>query len=266
MRLGMPSTAALVGLSWIAGLLALAGARQLAARHLDARAADLAPWVMALAPGGLSMILGYSDSFYLTGLIWGLVAVERRHWWLAGTLAAVATASRPNGVIAAVAIVVVALGMRASARQFVALVTPSIAVLVGWMTYLHWATGDPLVFWTAKAGWDEMTLVEFVADPLHQPLAVFHVVTFMVFVVPYLLRFRTQPPAWGVIVLLTVVPPLALGVIGLARYSVLAFPMAFATADVLSRQRSWVRILALAAGAVALVALARLVVVRSWVP
>jgi hypothetical protein len=63
-----------------------------------------------------------------------------------------------------------------------------------------------------------------------------------------------------------VVPPLALGVIGLARYSVLAFPMAFATADVLSRQRSWVRILALTVGAVALVALARLVVVRSWVP
>jgi hypothetical protein len=42
--------------------------------------------------------------------------------------------------------------------------------------------------------------------------------------------------------------------------------MAFATADVLSRQRSWVRILALTVGAVALVALARLVVVRSWVP
>jgi hypothetical protein len=221
---------------------------------------------MALAPGGLSMILGYSDSFYLAGLIWALVAVERRHWWLAGTLAAVATASRPNGVIAVAAIVVVALGMRASARQLAALVAPSVAVLVGWMAYLEWATGDALVFWTSKAGWEEMTLVEFVTDPLFQPLAVFHVVAFVVFVVPYALRFRSQPPAWGVIVVLTIAPPLALGVIGLARYSVLAFPMAFATAEVLSRQRLWIRVLGLTVGAIALVALARLVVVRSWVP
>ena len=266
MQLGVPSTAALAGLSWIASLLVLAGARQLAVRHLDARAADLAPWVMALAPGGLSMILGYSDAFYLAGLIWALVAVERRHWWLAGTLAAVATASRPNGVIAVAAVVVVAFGMRASARQVIALVAPSALVLVGWMAYLNWATGDPLVFWTAKTGWEEMTLVEFVTDPLYQPLAVFHVVTFVVFVVPYLMRFRSQPPAWGVVVVLTVAPPLALGVIGLARYSILAFPMAFATADVLARQRPWVRILGLVVGAIALVALARLVVIRSWVP
>ena len=266
MQLGVPSTLALAGLSWFAALLVLAGARQLALRHLSSSAADLAPWVMALAPGGLSMILGYSDSFYLAGLIWALVAVEQRHWWLAGVLAAVATASRPNGVIAVAAIVVVAIGVRASVRQVLALVVPSAAVLVGWMVYLNWATGDPLVFWTAKAGWDEMTLIEFVTDPLHQTLAVFHVVTFVVFVVPYLMRVRTHPPAWGVIVFLTVVPPLALGVVGLARYVVLAFPMAFATADVLSRQRTWVRILGLAVAAIALVALARLVVVRSWVP
>ena len=124
------------------------------------------------------------------------------------------------------------------------------------MTYLHWATGDPLVFWTAKAGWDEMTLVEFVADPLYQPLAVFHVVTFLVFVVPYLMRFRTQPPAWGVIVLLTVVaaaragrdrprPVLRAGVSHGVRHCGRAVSPAFVGTDP--------RLLA--AGAVALVAL-----------
>ncbi len=100
-------------------------------------------------------------------LIWALVAVDHRRWWLAGVLAAVATASRPNGAIAddrhrrGRARCCVPDG-GSSSRSW----SRRSAFLVAWMVYLDATTGDPLLFWTAKAGWIEMTLLEFLADPL----------------------------------------------------------------------------------------------------
>ena len=266
MRAGVPSTIALAGLAWIAALLAMAGARLLAARHLGEGAARLTPWVIALAPGGLSLILGYSDAFYLAALIWAVLAVDQRCWWLAGVLAGLATASRPNGVIACVAVVTIALGLRAGRRQLVVLVVPSIAFLAAWTAYLWSTTGDPLLFWTAKSQWLETTLVEFVTHPLHQSLTVFHVVWLMAFLVPYLLRVRQQPPAWSVVVVLGVMPALALGVVGVARYAILAFPLPIIAAQALSERPRWVQVVAITTMALALMLFSRLVVTQSWVP
>ena len=197
MRLGVPSTVALAGLSWAAALLAMAGRPAARDPPRRRRAGDLTPWVIALAPGGLSLILGYSDAFYLAALIWALVAVDHRRWWLAGVLAAVATASRPNGVIAVIAV------DRGGAPRSVPdggnssiLVAPSVAFLAGWMVYLDATTGDALLFWTAKAGWVEMTLLEFLADPLHQRLALTHIVLFLIFL--RALRDAVPTPASGV--------------------------------------------------------------------
>ena len=57
-----------------------------------------------------------------------------------------------------------------------------------------------------------------------------------------------------------------LGVVGLARYAVLAFPMQLAVADVLAaRGRNWVIGYLVVSGCV-LAGFARLMIVRSWVP
>ncbi|MFZ4809943.1 MAG: hypothetical protein ACOYL9_01240 [Ilumatobacteraceae bacterium] len=266
MKLGVPTTVALAGLAWVGALFAMAGARILAQRHLSAETAALTPWVIALAPGALSLVLGYSDSFYLAGLIWAVVLVEDRRWWLAGLLAAVATASRPNGAIAVVAVVVIAVGLRATIRQFAALVLPSVAFIAGWMFFLWRTKGDPLLFWTAKSQWIETTLVEFLSDPLHQRLALVHLGLLVIYLAPYLIRFRRFPPAWAVVVALGVLPALVLGVVGTARYAILAFPLPIAAADVLADQPRWVRVVALTASAIALMVFARLVVAKSWVP
>jgi hypothetical protein len=265
-RLGLPLTVALAGLSWAGALVAMAGARLLAQRHLGAGAARLTPWVIALAPGALSLVLGYSDSFYLAALIWAVLAADQRRWWLAGALAAAATASRPNGAIAMFAVVAVAIGLGAKRRDFVALILPSMLFLLAWMAYLWQTTGDALLFWTAKSGWVEKTVVEFVSDPLEQRLALFHMAWLAIFLVPYLMRFRRQPPAWAVVVVLGVLPALALGVVGVARYAILAFPLPIAAADLLSERPRWVQVVALACSAAVLMAFARLVVTKSWVP
>ena len=266
MRLGVPSTVALAGLSWVAALAALAGARLLAARHVSERAGDLTPWVIALAPGGLTLVLGYSDAFFLAAMIWAVLAVDHRRWWAAGLLAAVATASRPNGVIAVIAVMVVALLAGAGWRRLVILAAPSVAFLAGWMLYLQQTTGDALLFWTAKGQWVEVTLPEFLADPFHQRLVIVHLVLFLAYCVPYALRFRRQPPAWVVISVLVVAPSLALGLVGLARYVILAFPIPIAVADLLSGQKRSTVVAALVLSTIALVMFARLVVGHSWVP
>ena len=66
--------------------------------------------------------------------------------------------------------------------------------------------------------------------------------------------------------MLGVLPSLALGVVGVARYAVLAFPIPIAFADVLSGRPRWVIAAALSVSAVGLMIFARLVVTKSWVP
>jgi Flp pilus assembly protein protease CpaA len=64
-----------------------------------------------------------------------------------------------------------------------------------------------------------------------------------------------------------VTPALAFGVVGLARYAVLAFPMQVAVADTLSRRSpNWVIWAALVCSAIGLGYFAHEVVAHSWLP
>jgi hypothetical protein len=266
MQLGVPSTVALAGLSWLAALVAYAGVYRLARRHLDPRAAEWSVWFMALAPGAVSMVLGYSDSLFLAGLVWALVWADERRWLAAGLAALVATASRPNGAIAVLALVVSVVAARAGWRALAAVVVPSAAFLGAWMLFLWDATGDPVVFWSAKDAWDELSLAGFLRDPLGEDLALFHVACVLAVAAPYLMRVRRQPAVWAVVVAGVVGPPLVLGVEGLARYVVLAFPVPFAAADVLVPRSRMLAVSFLVASAAAMGTLGVLVVTRSWVP
>lgn len=266
MRLGMPDWMALAGLAWLASLIAFAGLHRLAVTHLDASTARWSIWVVALAPGALSLVIGYSDALFLAGAVWALVAADSRRWLLAGTIAMCAAASRPNGVLIVAALLVVVFVARAGWRAAVAVSVPSVVFVLGWMAYLNAHVGDPLVFWSAKDAWVELSVVDFLTDPFGSRLALTHVVVFVAAGAAYLTRLRRQPPAWAVLTLLIVVPPMMLGVVGLARYAVLAFPVQFAVTDVLAaRGRSWV-VSYLVLSTVVLALFARLMVTRSWVP
>ncbi len=268
LKLGAPQLPTFIGISWVAALVAIAGAHRLAVRHLPERAAPSATWFIALAPGAVTMVMGYSDSLYLAGLVWALVLAEDRRWWAAGLAAAVATAARPNGWIALVAVVITVWSARGGGRALVAVVTPPLAFLLAWSTYLWWMTGDPFVFYTAKAAWPEITIVDLISDPLtdfHRP-ALFHVLWALAFIVPFAMRLRRQPPAWIAVVMLGVLPSLVLGTVGLARYAVLAFPLPFAVADVLTARGKGAVVVGIVACGVGLVALSWLIVARTWLP
>jgi hypothetical protein len=265
-ELGLPPTAALAGTAWIAALVAGAGALVLARRHMPENAARWAPWFLMIAPGGVSLVLGYADSLFLAGLVWAFVFADDRRWWAAGLAALVATASRPNGAIAVAGIVVAVLVARAGWRAFAAVTVPSLVFLVAWLWYLDSATGDALVFWHAKDAWTEITLATALTDPDDHLLSIFHIGALLALGVPYAMRVRQQPAAWTVVSALILLPPLYLGVDGLARYAVIAFPLPFAAADVFSAKGTrWVAAYLVVAGA-AMVFLARQVSVESWVP
>jgi hypothetical protein len=267
MQIGVPSTVALAGLAWLASLLAFAAIHRLAVAHTDSHVAAWAVWFVALAPGALSLVLGYADAFYLAGLAWALVFAEQRRWTAAGAAAAVATASRPNGWIAAVAVLIVVARTERSWRAAVTAVAPSVVFGLGWMWWLDHATGDPLVFWNAKSAWDETSLAEWLPSPLAVGVEVFHVGWFAVALACYVPRALRQPPEWLVLTVLTVTPGLVFGVVGLARYAVLAFPMQLAVAGVLGRRpASWLPAAALAGHALALGFFAHHVVAESWLP
>jgi Gpi18-like mannosyltransferase len=223
-------------------------------------------WVFALAPGALSLVLGYSDAVFLAAMVWALVAADSHRWLVAGLLAAAATASRPNGALVVAVLVVAALVARAGWRALLAVTLPSAAFLAGWMLYLDLHVGDPLVFWEAKDAWTELSVVDFLTDPTADWLPVIHVAVFAIAAIAYALRARVQPLAWAVLTALVVLPPMVLGVVGLARYVVLAFPIQFAIASVVTaRGRSWVVGYVVVSAAV-LGWFARMVVAASWVP
>jgi hypothetical protein len=267
-RLGAPVWPTMIGLSWLFALVAMAGAHRLARRHLPATAAPWATWFLVLAPGAITLVMGYSDAIYLAGLVWALVLAEDRRWWAAGLVAAVATAARPNGWIAVAALVVMVATSRAGWRALAAVVAPSAAFLVCWCWYLWSVTGDPLVFYDAKSAWDEIRIGDLLSDPFsgRHSAALFHLLFALAMLAFWVLRVRRQPPAWAAIVVLTVFPALVLGLDGSARYAVLAFPVPFAVADVLAtRGRAWAGVGLTVCGA-GLVALAYLVVAKTWLP
>ena len=67
----------------------------------------------------------YSDSMFILTAIGSFMLLERRHYWLAGLVGALATAGRPVGVAVAVGLVVRMLEMRAEARSVSSPAVPS---------------------------------------------------------------------------------------------------------------------------------------------
>jgi hypothetical protein len=265
--LGSPYSFAQVVVANAALLVALAGVWRLARRHVSATAAGYAVWITALFPGAITFTMGYPDSLFLAGAVWAFVFLEERRPVACGLAALVATASRPNGFVVAISLVVAVVVQhrrrdREQARTLAAVVGPSALFLVVWMGVCWYHTGDPLVFFSAKSAWVEYTLVE---APTYLPASL-HVLMAVLLVLPFVLSIRRQPPAWIVLVALSLLPSLALGVVGLGRYAVQCFPLAIAAGALLDRWGARAARLLIAGSAAAIVGWALLITHQSYVP
>jgi hypothetical protein len=210
-------------------LVALAGVWRLARRHLAMRPAALGVWALALFPGAFVFSMIYPSSVFLAASVWAFVFVEERHDVSAAGVVAVAAFVRPNGIVVAVALV---LALRSWRR--VAVVCLPALVLVGIWCALCWRwTDDPFVFYTAKAAWPEVTIVELVR---HWPrFAIPHAILGIAAMGAIWVRRRVFPAAYTAFALLYLVPSLVLGMVGLGRYANECFPPFLAVGDILDR-------------------------------
>ena len=239
MTIGVPDRGALLVVNNAAFFVALIGLHRLARRHVGEAGAAYAVWIMALFPGSITSVMGYSGGLFAAGSVWAFARAEERRYGLAGAAMLAAASSRPNGALVLIALVPMAIGLARRSgdrpvRAALLVAGPSAAFLAAWCGWCARVTGDPLVFLHAKRAWDEVTLVDF----LHHPLAgnsTVHIFLALVALMAVGLAVRRLPRTWLVLVVVALGPSLVLGVTGLGRYAAEAFPVSIALASVLTR-------------------------------
>jgi len=256
-RVGLnPFLAALV-VTNLAFLAALFGLHRLTEDRLGSRAAATSTWVLALAPVAAYASLAYTEALVLALAIAAALAATRGRWFLAGIPAAAAALARPPGFLVAVLVVALALasdGPRtARLGRAVAGGAPAVAALAGFLAWMQAARGSWRLPLEAQEAWDRGTVVIGLVTHLPGEIAagVVRLVTldvgaawtaairdvaFTVVFVLLLLRLRrmagTWRDPWVVFSGLCLALPLSSGSFtSMARFGLLAFPLAWAAAD-----------------------------------
>ncbi len=265
---GLPPRGSVLVLNTLIFVVGLAGVSRLARAHFDDRSARLAVWALALFPLGVVFSMGYPSAIFLAASTWAFAWADDDAGptsdVCAGLAVVAATLVRPNGLVVALALGAWLLLARRQVGRAAVVALPGAVVFGAWC-FMQWRwTGDPFAFWAAKSAWEEITLVELLADP--RLGAVSHVVLAAVAVGVLVLGARRIPSHWLVFAALYLGPPLILGVTGLGRYSNECFPVFVAGGAVLASVPKPVRWLALVAGACGLVAFSVMVTRYEFVP
>lgn len=128
-----------------------------------APAARRAVTMLALAPTGFFLASVYTEALFLALALGAWLLATRRHWWLAGVLAALATGVRVNGLFLAAALAVLYLtqwnrdGRPRPRLDVLALGFPALSV-AAYVTYLHSLTGSWDAWREAEhRGWSRAT-------------------------------------------------------------------------------------------------------------
>ena len=249
---------------WIVGLLA----RDLFGLRVGERAMQL----MALFPGSFVLSFAYTEALLLVlaaGCLWCL---HKRNWWAAGVLAALGTATRPNGVALVAACAVAALVAVRRDRDWRALIAVLLSP-IGFLSFQWWIdrhTGQRGIWFRVQTeAWGEGTSFGFTAirrttmaiiHPLSSPTNTITLVSVasLVLMVWFVRKHPLPAPMLaycGVVVLLMLLPET---VTARPRFVYTAFPFLISSAAWLEDdERGWwpYAVGACAAGLVGLTAL-----------
>jgi hypothetical protein len=161
-------------LSTLFGLTATVALWQLTRRLADRDVADRVVLLFCFFPGSIVFTMFYAEGLMLTLSILCLEALMGRRWLVAGVLAALATATRPNAIVLAVCCAWAAVIAIRDRREWWSLVAVALAPLgvLAYFGYLWHRTGSPLVWFQAESReWGER--VDFgvkTVDRLHTTL------------------------------------------------------------------------------------------------
>ena len=141
--------------TWVATALAAWRLYAVGAHVYDERVGVLLAVLWSVLPVAIVTSMAYSEALFTALAAWAVHATLRRHWLLAGALAALAGLTRPVGVAVVAAVAVPALVEVVRRRDRLALAGMLLAPL-GLLGYLAWVgtrTGEPLGYFRVADGW-----------------------------------------------------------------------------------------------------------------
>lgn len=251
-----PFIGALV-VSNLAFLGALGGLHALTAARMGDAVASRATWILALAPPALYCSLAYTEGIALACAIAAALCAVHGRYAPAGAIAAVAALTRPTGILVALLVGLLALyqpGPRWTRLGRAALgVLPSVAAVGAFLVWMALARGSPFLPLEAQRAWDrgQLGIGLVTAAPteiaagwrlvVHGHLTAAWTATardlgFLAAYLWLLVRlWRSEGglrSPWVAYSLAVIAVPLSSGTItSMARFGLLAFPLAWPMAD-----------------------------------
>lgn len=199
--------------------------------------------LMVFFPGSFVLSFTYSEATLIVVAAACLLFLVRRQWLAAGLLAAIGTATRPNGLALVAACAIAAYLAIRRDREWRALVAPALAPVgfVAFQLYLLARTGELAWFRVQTEAWDEGTSFGFTAvkntaealtHPLASPTDIITAVSFFVMIVLLVIMYKRRLPwplvAYTLVVLAMMVLPST--VTARPRFLFTAFPALIAVA------------------------------------
>lgn len=233
-------TLAALTLNVLLGAVAVVLVGLLARRLTDTETATRAMVVFAVFPGSFVLSFAYAEALLVVLAAACLLALHDERWLVAGVAAALATATRPNGVaVVAACAVASAMAIRAR-RDWASLVAPVLSPLgfVGFQAFLRQHTGEPFAwFRVQREAWAEGTsfggtavsnTVSFLRHPLASPTDALTAATLVALAVAVWAAWRHRLPApmvaYSVVIVALMLLPET--VTARPRFLFAAFPLA----------------------------------------
>ena len=258
---GMNPFIVAVLVSHLALLGALVAFHAVTRERMGERRAAAATWALALFPMMFVASLAYTEGLVLLLVVAAALAATRRLYLPAGLMCAVAAVARPTGAVAVVLVALIAAQdpRPGRGRRLAVAVLPAVLALGAFLTWMQVARGSWTLPFDAQAAWDRGNLFTGLVTQLPDDLAAawgyvvdLHFTAawtatirdlgFGVLYAVLLVRLwrtegglRSPWVAYSVAVL--ALPILSGSSASLARFGVLAFPLAWPAADWLLAHR-----------------------------
>lgn len=152
--------------NFVLGALAVYLVGLLARELFDVDIAERSMVLMAIFPGSFVLSFAYTEALLLVLATGCLLCLLRRQWWAAGLLAALGTATRPNGIALVAACAVASLLAIRERREWRSLVAPLLSPIgfVGFQWWLGVHTSERWVWFRVQTeAWGEGTSFGFTA-------------------------------------------------------------------------------------------------------
>lgn len=213
----------------------------------DTRTAEKAMIIAAIFPGSFVLSFAYSEALMLSLAALCFIALRNKAWIWAGVLAALVTASRPNGLAITAACLVAAFIAIRQDRDWKSLFAPLLSPLgfIGFMLFLRHHTGENLAwFRVQQEAWQEGTsfgatavtrTFDFILNPTGSPTSVLTAASVFAMGIAIYFAFKYRIPlmysAFTASILVLMLTPAT--VTARPRFLFTAFPLIFPVARAL---------------------------------